>query len=493
MSSACTYCQVRIPRRSENVFYWNNCRHKYCINCIPKLINKYLSNLNQIPKCNGKQSRCSQLLSIQKGDVVRDLLLKKYSIDPDITNYTHKEYLIYGYLRRTNKAIPYNIILSIFDYYRLIYFRKTNCYKCEAIGRVKIDCSGCEGLGYTTDCKSCNESGTINYTTECSKCNGSGDYKIEDECRRCNGSGLYRVGECRSCHGQGQAYLGDHYKIECRKCNGTGNYTKSCFGCDGTGTFRKVKVGGCYRCNGNGIIRKSKKCGNCRGSGVCKTDCRTCYRSGQISIRCGHCKGKKRLMVLDFQELIQKQLLCKHCNKYFPNNQIIYWSICNHVYCYECISLRIIKQIDNDRIPICGYHEYFLSACNICHGNGYISDNCKKCRKTGVLYRDVKCNKCDKNGHFKKQIKIHCKTCGGLGYLKCRGLAYNCRECNGVGMHTKYQKCRWCKGTRVFRKQKICGKCKGSGIFKTKCKNCNGKGETQYLKSCSENLTLENL
>ena len=59
-------------------------------------------------------------------------------------------------------------------------------------------------------------------------------------------------------------------------------------------------------------------------------------------------------MALDFIKLCNKQSLCVKCGLYFPNDMIIYWSGCNHVYCMDCIRSEISMQNKTQkRIPMC--------------------------------------------------------------------------------------------------------------------------------------------
>lgn len=90
----------------------------------------------------------------------------------------------------------------------------------------------------------------------CPKCGGAG--KIKPECSECNGSG-----GCRRCGGTGQE--------RCSRCNGTGEVDGAkCPACNGNGNLKCVSCNGstkCFKCNGTGR-GPEETCDRCKGTGV---------------------------------------------------------------------------------------------------------------------------------------------------------------------------------------------------------------------------------
>eukprot|EP01084_Bolivina_argentea_P105788 189445_1 len=342
---------------SDQIFRWTKCNHTYCIKCSANLINKSLSLTNEMPRCI--HSKCNQSLNIENGDLFKDLLLKKYQITQNIKLFDRTQHLISGYIRQINTNIPHEVMLSVHDFYNLVYCAKINCYQCKTLGFELLDCKKCNGLGYTEDCKQCDSTGIYKYNIECTKCKSTGDYIFKAPCNKCNNSGIYSGGKCRKCNGTG---LYGAYGGRCYNCKGTGNFLANCRKCNGSGTFQKRYD--CRMCNGKRLLPKQTRCNNCRGSGYFKMDCKNCYASGKVRWDCYKCHGYKQLLVLHFNKLCNKQSFCNNCQMYYPNNMIFYWSNCNHSYCYQCCAVSkpngsIVNEIRSGRIPVC-----FVSKCN---------------------------------------------------------------------------------------------------------------------------------
>lgn len=120
-----------------------------------------------------------------------------------------------------------------------------DCRKCEGIGKIKCNASGCmDGLVETESGGGLDGGTKLNRMQKCSICYGKG-YII---CEECNGTGGKA---CKSCKGSGERDM-------CSKCGGEG--LAKCRKCNGTG---KDKDGPCVECNEKGIVR----CPSCNGDG----------------------------------------------------------------------------------------------------------------------------------------------------------------------------------------------------------------------------------
>jgi len=61
-------------------------------------------------------------------------------------------------------------------------------------------------------------------------------------------------------------------------------------------------------------------------------------------------------MILDFQSLRRKQVLCVKCNKYHPQDMIVRWTDCHHAFCGDCIINHFLESstsIWTDMVPRC--------------------------------------------------------------------------------------------------------------------------------------------
>eukprot|EP01084_Bolivina_argentea_P000994 1827_1 len=289
-------------------------------------------------------------------------------------------------------------------------FYSINCHKCHpthpGIYKYTIDCYQCKGNGkklvFQAQCNKCNGEGE--FCNQCKKCSGSGIYKDQETCRKCSGSGSWSkrrpcrncsgtgncsrcegqnsftgrygetitrcnkcsaTGKCRNCDGdgfwvsRGKCYACDgdgwHAELECNRCEGTGKKMLliNCFKCNSSGVFKQFTK--CRGCNGRKIFHKQKKCVECKTTGYVDVNCVNCAGDGKVPYNCSVCASKKYFIMLDFNKLCNKQLLCNKCNEYCPKDRIVYWSSCYHVICVKCIFPFIEQEITSKRIPICPF------------------------------------------------------------------------------------------------------------------------------------------
>eukprot|EP01084_Bolivina_argentea_P116976 207767_1 len=347
------FCRICMKKSNTNdLFSWSDCHHQCCGQCAANIIHESLSLKNEMPKCS--HQKCNQSLKSEHADSIQSLLLNKYQIKQDIINYNLDEYLIYGYVRDNYSSTPTDIILTILNFFNLIYFSKIVCYKCQGYGEVNITCSGCGGYGYRQDCQCCGCKGIIKHIFKCEFCKGSGLLR----CFKCSGSGKYVIGQCRKCQGKGRISNYDEYDWEnCNLCGGDGKYGVSCNGCGGSGRDKD----NCYECCGNGTLEQVHKCYACRGNGYTKKkrSCKTCCSTGEVTFTCSRCDGAKKIVILDLNKLIHLQSFCVKCNQFFPNDLLISWSKCDHRYCNECMSTEIAKKTKDKKSRVCA-----LSKCN---------------------------------------------------------------------------------------------------------------------------------
>eukprot|EP01084_Bolivina_argentea_P047534 87590_1 len=368
----CTSCH-QLQSTSSNKFNWMICKHPYCQQCVSNIINESLSFLNQVPKCI--YPNCNQPLSINcPQPFIIKRLLAKYKSKNTVDSYHRKQHLISGYIRDIDtytikaKIIPIDINLIIFNYYDLICHTNIDCISCKATGSINCKCRNCKGVGYNRfilpagqcymDCRACDGSGEP--ISNCMRCNGTGL-----TCGRCaplcyhfvDIQNISRLGTGFRCDPRGKKNVFDHLRkhefkskpVICIHCNGSGTCRwENCENCIYTSLYAKkiLKIRlNCFSCGGGGKKRVESR--------IQKYNCMYCKQSGIEQMICNDCYGNKQVMALDFNRLCDFQSLCTKCNAYFPNDSVIYWSECKHIFCDQCFYQMVKNEIKQNKIPKC--------------------------------------------------------------------------------------------------------------------------------------------
>eukprot|EP01084_Bolivina_argentea_P198898 340451_1 len=319
-----------------------------------------------------------------------------------------------------------NIILLIFDYYILSYFTPIDCDPCKSVGYQLFYCPQCNGNGqYTVNCEQCDQNGIHQYDVKCSICHGSGAHIKSHQCTKCDGGGIC-VAVCRKCGGDGRFIRNGYDKGICFTCNGMSAYTQNCFRCDGSGICKQKKD--CWRCKGTCVISKRELCINCKGANNYQQECDNCNGKGEKKYECSNCDGHKQILGIDYNKLCDRQSLCDNCNRYFPNDMVFNWSKeCCHTFCYQCISLSVKNQINDNRVPICLIYNCpqnlvmkQLQLMNIIENEYY-----NKLNK--LLSKPYKCHKCAKMTSSKHEFSW--TKCGHKFCKKCASKIINQSLC----------------------------------------------------------------
>eukprot|EP01084_Bolivina_argentea_P174720 302643_1 len=307
--------QCKKMKIKSDLFTWS-CGHWYCTECAKYKINNSLSNNNGIPKCF--YLHCNTELTIQNKQKYDPSQIQ--AIIPAKYSSVKNECLIYGFIKQilyinfANKIIiPNEIILLIFDFYSLHYFKQIICFIC---------------LG--TDIP------TKPKETTCTKCQGL-----------------------------------------------------------------------------------ARKCTICHGKGITKQSYKHCWK----------CYGKKYLISIDFNKLIQKQLLCLQCKHYFPINKTFCWNKCNHTYCILCFEMHAKNQLIRYKNPLCPKED-----CKYKEKLQYKWNNKRQCPRNCLNYRCYGSCRCE---------KYYFRTYTGLKFSHC------CERVSFVWSGCKHVFCKGCVALNV--------------------------------------------
>ena len=371
-SASCSKCKCYIMH--FNCIYWTKCNHFYCPHCAMKMINDALSIHNQVPKCI--DPNCGEPLGIKEADSLFTRwtgLLPRYRIGREmriVSNLKKQDLLFVGYIRieSENSHFPDDITGIIFNFLRLMIYKKIECNVCDGKGYEACACKRCGQRGYLLDCTACNSTGKCMIRNVCIKCCGTGAEDSSYLCRGCSGTGIYAA-PCRWCYGTGIDSDG-YTSCRCVGCQGTGEYRTPCQQCDGSGIY--MHRGHCDICNGSGETFRRAPCRQCNGSGSQKRVCTECDGHKIAEYPCAECQGEREVMALDLKTLCDKQSLCVKCGKYTRNDLIRYWSGCKHTVCGECgeghieFELKLQQRIPQCPVKGCGHQLEQLDASHPC-------------------------------------------------------------------------------------------------------------------------------
>eukprot|EP01084_Bolivina_argentea_P184714 318575_1 len=336
--SLCVKCKYYFP--NYMILHWNNCHHSYCIECLPSYIVFEINN-DRIPVCCAMNCKQELMTNVMASMRIKD----KHLCD-------NLEKLIYE--KHSFLCIQCKCCIH-FD--ELFLWSKCNhkyCKKCAAA----VVCEYLSIFNRIPQCKHfrckqllCIEHGDvikhmlpkmyqIKSNQQELKTYNDKMYLIDGYIRKIKYI-KYIPKEIIQC-------IFDYYyliissQINCYVCKSFGYQLIQCERCDGIGyikqSFDIIKSKGKYPILQTGYVRNK---------------CLICNGTGNKALRCIKCDGTSKLIVLDFNKLCNKQTECDKCNKYVPNNMILFWSNCYHRYCYKCISKYTKKQFDNRQIPIC--------------------------------------------------------------------------------------------------------------------------------------------
>ena len=186
----CINCNLFLEENEAIIL--TNCQHKYCIECIPNIINKSLSQFNQTPKCIDpncqKTLRFPNFLFILSK--INKLLYRKYQTPQNnlqqkqeyLITFRNDQFLLNGYIREiwynlTNTSsssikiiIPQEIILLINDFFKLCCLTQIKCSNCNNFVFNGKSCTHCDGTGFTMKCQNCLRIGSIPSDITCNQC-----------------------------------------------------------------------------------------------------------------------------------------------------------------------------------------------------------------------------------------------------------------------------------------------------------------------------------